>query len=65
MLMNNVVKASRISETVEANMCDLIGKLCEGEAIEVRNLVWDMVAVRIAMLSGHGDCFALPSLEEC
>lgn len=65
MLMNNVVKASRISETVEANIADLIGKLCEEEPREVRGMVWTMVAARMAMLSGHGDCFHLPTLDEC
>lgn len=65
MLMNNVVKASRISETVEANIADLIGKLCEDESREVRGMVWTMVAARMAMLSGHGDCFQLPTLDEC
>lgn len=64
MLMNNVVKASRISETIEANIADLIMKLCEGEPREVRGMVWTMVAARMAMLSGHGDCFQLPALED-
>lgn len=65
MLMNNVVKASRISETIEANISDLIGKLCEGEPREVRGMVWTMVAARMAMLSGHGDCFQLPPIDDC
>lgn len=65
MMRNNVDKASKISESVEANITDLIGKLCEGEPREVRSMVWDMVAVRMAMLSGHGACFQLPPLDEC
>lgn len=65
MMMNNVVTASRISETVEANITDLIGKLCDGETREVRGMVWTMVAARMAMLSGHGDCFQLPPMDEC
>lgn len=64
-MLNAVEKASRISETVEANIADLIGKLCDGETREVRGMVWTMVAARMAMLSGHGDCFQLPALEEC
>lgn len=64
MLMNNVVKASRISEAVEANITDLICKLCEDESREVRGMVWTMVAARMAMLSGNGDCFQLPALED-
>lgn len=65
MLLNSVLRASRISESVEANITDLIGKLCDGERREVRSMVWDMVAVRMAMLSGHGACFQLPPLDEC
>lgn len=64
-MLNAVEKASRISETVEANISDLIGKLCDGETREVRGMVWTMVAARMAMLSGHGDCFQLPALDEC
>lgn len=64
-MLNAVEKASRISETVEANIADLIGKLCDGETREVRGMVWTMVAARMAMLSGHGDCFKLPALDEC
>lgn len=64
-MLNAVEKASRISETVEANIADLIGKLCDGETREVRGMVWTMVAARMAMLSGHGDCFQLPALDEC
>ena len=64
-MLNAVEKAYRISETVEANIADLIGKLCDGETREVRGMVWTMVAARMAMLSGHGDCFQLPALDEC
>lgn len=64
MMQYNVVRAQRISESVEANIADLIGKLCEEEPREVRCMVWTMVAARMAMLSGHGDCFQLPALDE-
>lgn len=63
--MDMMAKASQISETVEENIVDLIGKLCETEPREVRCMVWTMVAQRIAMLSGYGDCFQLPALDEC
>lgn len=65
MKLNNMVKAARISESIEANIVDLIGKLCDGEPREVRSMVWDMVAVRMSMLSGNGDCFVLPPIDEC
>lgn len=64
-MLNAVEKASRISEIIEANITDLIMKLCEGETRDVRGMVWSMVAQRMAMLSGHGDCFQLPPVEEC
>lgn len=65
MMQYNIVRACQISETIEANISDLIGKLCETEPREVRCMVWSMVAQRMAMLSGHGDCFQLPPVEEC
>ena len=65
MLQYSVVQAERISADVEGNIADLIDKLCEGETQEVRSLVWSMVATRVAFLSGHGDCFQLPPLDEC
>ena len=63
-MLNAVEKASRISETIEANITDLIMKLCEGETRDVRGMVWTMVAARMAMLSGNGGCFQLPPLDE-
>ncbi len=65
MMQYSVVRAERISADVEGNIADLIDKLCEGEPPEVRPMVWSMVATRIAFLSGRGDCFHLPPLEEC
>lgn len=65
MMQYATIRAAQISETVEANIADLIGKLCETEPREVRGMVWTMVAARMAMLSGHGDCFQLPQLDEC
>ena len=65
MLTYSAMKAQEISGTVEANIADLIYKLCDGEPYEVRGMVWTMVAARMAMLSGHGDCFQLPPLDEC
>lgn len=60
----NMTQALRISESVEANIADLIDKMCDGEPREVRGMVWSMVATRIAFRSGRGDCFRLPALEE-
>lgn len=65
MLQYSVVQAERISADVEGNIADLIDKLCEGEPQDVRSMVWSMVATRIAFLSGRGDCFQLPPLDEC
>lgn len=64
-MLNAVEKASRISETIEANISDLIGKLCADEPREVRSLVWSMVATRLGFASGMGQCFVLPPLDEC
>lgn len=65
MTLYNIDRASRIAEGVEANVADLITKMCEGEKPEVERVVWSMVATRIAFRSGRGDCFRLPALEDC
>lgn len=59
-----MTQAERITKSVEGNIVDLIGKLCEGEPPEVKSAVWTMLTTRMAFRSGHGDCFILPPLED-
>lgn len=59
-----IAKATEISGIIEENISDLIGKLCEQEPREVRDLVWNLVGTRMAFLTGRGECFVLPPLDE-
>ncbi|MBR3764786.1 MAG: hypothetical protein IKK57_09605 [Clostridia bacterium] len=65
MNLNNMVKAERISESVEANVNDLLDKLCEGEPDGVREMAGAMLATRLITSCAWGDCFQLPPLDEC
>lgn len=58
-------RAERISQIVEANIVDLLDKLCDGEPDCVRDVAWGMLATRIAFRSGRGECFVLPPLDDC
>lgn len=60
-----MVKAERISRSLEDAAGTLLEKLCEGEPAEVRRIAWDMFTTRIAFANGQGDRFILPPLDEC
>lgn len=65
MMLNNFVKAERISASIEANVDDLISKLCEDEPTEVRQMVQAMVYRRLAARTTGGTCFRLPDVGDC
>lgn len=65
MMQYELVKAERLSMAVEANVGDLIDKLCEGEPEEMRGVVWWMLARRLGAKHARGTCFRLPGLDEC
>ena len=57
-------KAERISLSVEGCARELLEKLCEGEADDVRRMAWDMLVTRMAFANGQRDLFVLPPLDE-
>lgn len=65
MMQYNMVQAERISQAIERTIEDMISTMCEQEAPEVQQIVWGMLATRIAFASGRGECFVLPPLEDC
>lgn len=64
MNLNNMVKAERISESVEANVNDLVNKLCEDESPDVRRMVWVIFCWRMAARQAGSVFFQLPDLDE-
>lgn len=65
MMLNDMVNGERIARAVEANVGDLIDKLCEGEPEELRGVVWWILAKRLSAKHARGACFHLPGLDEC
>ena len=63
MMQYNLVRAERISDSVVANIAELVTKLCEDEPVEVRRMVWRMVEQRLTVC--RKGCFRLPPMEEC
>lgn len=60
-----MVKAERISRSLEDEAGMLLDKLCEGEPSDVRRAAWTMFVTRVAFANGQGDRFILPPLDEC
>lgn len=63
MMQYDLVRAERISDSVVANIAELVTKLCEDEPAEVRQMVWRMVEQRLTVR--RKGCFRLPPMEEC
>lgn len=59
-----MVKAERISQSLEDAAGTLLKKLCEGEPAEVRRAAWTMFVTSVGFANGMGDCFVLPPLDE-
>lgn len=65
MKLEGMEAALRISAEAEDRVADMIVTMCEGEPPIVRSMVWSMLAARLMFCVGAGECFVLPSLDDC